>query len=216
MNSESFLPVLESGIAALGEDAARHPCRHYLRFLDLLLDWNRKVNLTAIREPRQAVAYHLLDSVSMSPYLHGVSALDIGSGGGLPGLVLAMARPAMRWTLLDSNGKKIRFLEHAIAELGIANAEAVHGRLGQFRLERRFDTAITRAVALTPRLARAVRPVLADDGLFLAMKGARPTEDVTASILRHWTVETLPLRVPGVTSERNLLRLKPRPAAGSA
>ena len=111
-------------------------------YLDLLVKWNGAYNLTAIRDPGQMVVKHLLDSLSIVPYVQGASLIDVGTGAGLPGLVLAIALPELEVTLLDSNGKKVRFLRQVIADLKITNASAVHARVEEF--DRQFDLVSSR------------------------------------------------------------------------
>jgi 16S rRNA (guanine527-N7)-methyltransferase len=204
---------LEAGLRELGEDPAAHPCDRYLQYIDLLCKWNRAYNLTAEREPERILYRHVLDSLSVLPFVQPGACLDVGSGAGLPGLILALARPADRWVLLDSNGKKVRFLEQAIMELGCRNAEAVQSRLEDFESTRRFSTIVSRALGSLDEFSGAAR-LLAEGGVLLAMKGPDPEREVPAALRERMQVEIRALAVPGAESARTLVLL--RPAARAA
>ncbi|MGH7462299.1 MAG: 16S rRNA (guanine(527)-N(7))-methyltransferase RsmG, partial [Longimicrobiales bacterium] len=120
---------LKVGLRDLGEDPNAHPCAVYLAYLELLRKWGRAYNLTGVREPGRMLAYHVLDSLSLLPFLRGKRCLDLGTGAGLPGLILALARPDLHWVLLDSNRKKIRFLNRALGSFAVKNAEVVQDRV---------------------------------------------------------------------------------------
>lgn len=202
---------LDAGLRKLGQDPAAHPRDRYLRYIDLLLKWNRSYNLTSVRDPEQVLYRHVLDSLSVLSFIREGDCLDAGSGAGLPGLILALARPADRWVLLDSNGKKVRFLEQAIMELGVRNARAVQARLEEFEPEQRFSTIVSRALGSLEEFSRAAR-LLADGGVLLAMKGPDPGPEVTSALRERMRVEIHPLAVPGAESARTLVVLRPGPA----
>ena len=122
---ESLLDKLAEGLAALSLDLSDHVQHQLIDFLHLLVKWNRAYNLTAVRQPEQMVARHLLDSLVIGPYIQGPRILDVGTGAGLPGIPLALAYPDYQFTLLDSSGKKIRFVTQAVAELGLVNVDVV-------------------------------------------------------------------------------------------
>ena len=142
--------ALAQGVAALGLILDGQQLARLLGFLDLLARWNRRFNLTAIRDASAMVSHHLLDSLAVAPYLQGESVLDLGTGAGLPGLPLAIAEPSRRFWLLDSNGKKVRFVRQAVLELGLSNVEPVQSRIESYRPGRKFSTIVVRAVASTP------------------------------------------------------------------
>jgi 16S rRNA (guanine527-N7)-methyltransferase len=200
---------LDAGLRELGQNPAAHPCERYLQYIDLLCKWNRAYNLTAERESGQILYRHVLDSLSVLPFVQPGDCLDVGSGAGLPGLILALARPANRWLLLDSNGKKVRFLEQAIMELDCSNAEAVQGRLETFNAARQFSTVVSRALGSLEEFSGASR-LLADGGVLLGMKGPDPEREVTAALRQRMQVEIRPLAVPGAESPRTLVQLRPR------
>jgi 16S rRNA (guanine527-N7)-methyltransferase len=203
---------LIAGLRAMGLDPTAHPCDRYLQYVDLLVKWNRAYNLTAERVPERILYRHVLDSLSILPFVQGGDCLDAGSGAGLPGLVLALVRPSDRWILLDSNGKKVRFLEQAIMELGCRNAEAVQSRLEDFETPRRFSTIVSRALGSLEDFTAAAR-LLEADGVLLAMKGPDPAREITPELRREMEIEIHPLTVPGAESARTLVALRPRKQA---
>ncbi len=175
--------------------------------LDLLDEWNERMNLTAIRDRPSQITKHVLDSLSVRPYLRGDRIADVGSGAGFPGIPLAIVEPGRRFTLIDSTGKKCRFLEHVREALALENVEVVHSRAEAFKPEQRFDTVIARAVGPLADLVRYVGPLLAGDGRLLAMKGRYP-EDELAARLNGWKVLAVhPLVVPGLDEQRHLVEL---------
>lgn len=178
-----------------------------LEFVSLLSKWNRAYNLTAIRDPEQMVTLHILDSLVVLHYLHGDRIIDVGTGGGLPGIPLALVAPDKSFTLLDSNGKKTRFLVQAVAELGLSNVTVVHSRVDQYRPGFLFDTVITRAFASLADMLPACRHLLGPKGRFLAMKGAYPAEELREIPSEFSLLDTVPLAVPGLAAERHLVRL---------
>jgi 16S rRNA (guanine527-N7)-methyltransferase len=177
-----------------------------LAYLDLLARWNRAYNLTAVRDPREMVPRHLLDSLAMEPFLDGIASLaDLGTGPGLPGIPLAIARPALRVTLVEANGKKARFLREAVRTLGLANAEVAQSRIEALERPGAFDAITARALATLPQILGFGGHLLARGGRLLAMKGARPDEEI-AALPRGWRLETLHrLTVPGLDGERHLV-----------
>lgn len=196
--------TLASGLEQL--DLEVEPARQHrmLAFLELLARWNRAFNLTAVRESRQMVVRHLLDSLSVLPWLGEEPALDIGTGAGLPGIPLALARPEQSFVLLDSNGKKTRFVRQAIRELGVANVEVVQSRAEQYRIA--SPQLITRAFAALPALIGQAGHLVARDGRMLAMKGALADQEV-AGVCEPWRARVENLQVPGLDEPRRLVVL---------
>lgn len=176
-----------------------------LDFIALLEKWNHAYNLTAVRQPTQMIARHLMDSLVVAPYLYGQQILDVGSGAGLPGIPLALACPQRAFTLLDSNGKKVRFMRQAVAELGLENVSVVHSRVEQFQSSPGFDTIIARAYATLGELIRGARHVCRPDGQFLVMKGAYPVAEFDDLPDTFELEASHRLAVPGLEAERHLL-----------
>lgn len=201
--------TLAQGIAALGLplDVARQ--ERLLAYLALLVKWNKAYNLTAIRDPQEMVTKHLLDSLAVLPHLHGAQVLDVGSGAGLPGIPLAIYDPARQFTLLDSNGKKTRFLLQAKGELGLSNLSVVHSRLEQYRPGQLFDTVTARAFASLADMTAGTAHLLAPGGALLAMKGEYPQDELDALPPGFVVREIIALTVPGLEAQRHLVRIAP-------
>ncbi len=211
MSEQAFLI---SSASRLGVSLDSTAAKRLLQLLDELERWNRSFNLTAITQRAQMLTHHLLDSLSIAALLQGERISDIGTGAGFPGLPLAIIQPERQFTLLDSNGKKIRFVNHAARTLGLVNVVAVHARAEQWQDERgAFDTVVTRAFAPLPELVTMVRGLCGADTRVLAMKGRR-SEQERAGLSPEWVIEQdVELTVPGLDEERHalILRLDSRP-----
>ena len=194
---------LDAGLAALGLDPAlAMPLLAYLALLDR---WNRTYNLTAIRDPREMVGKHLLDSLAMHPYLDDGHLADLGAGAGLPGIPLAIAKPGLRVTLVESNGKKARFLREAVRTLGLSNARVAETRAEALDEPGAYDAITARALATLPLIIELGGHLLKPGGRLLAMKGAVPDDEI-AGLSAGWRVETVhQLTVPGLAAERHLV-----------
>ncbi|HLF23118.1 MAG TPA: 16S rRNA (guanine(527)-N(7))-methyltransferase RsmG, partial [Burkholderiales bacterium] len=180
-----------------------------LQFLELIERWNRAYNLTAVREIEQMLPRHVLDSLSVLPYVRGPRVLDIGTGAGLPGIPLALALPAHQFVLIDRNGKKLRFVRQAIHELGLKNVEPVHGVVETYRPAVRFQTLIARALAAIPDMLTGCRHLCAADGAVLAMKGRFPETEIAAVGAGFRVRDVVRLTVPGLDATRHLVILEP-------
>ncbi len=167
-------------------------------YILLLARWNRAYNLTGVRDAKEMVSRHLLDSLSALPYVRGELCLDVGSGAGLPGLVLAAVRPDVSWVLLDSNAKKCRFLTHAGAELGLKNVRVERCRLEDFHPDERFSTIISRALSNLADFVAGTQRLLASGGCLLAMKGRDPEHELAASGDWGGQAEVVPVSLPGL------------------
>lgn len=187
------------------------------RFARLLLRWNRVHNLTAIARPEQALSHHLLDSLAIVPALRRLAqtdrnrVLDVGSGGGLPGVPIAVAAPELDVTLIDRVQKKVAFLQQAKAELGLANLRPAHGRVEDYRAVA-FDLIVARAFSSLLQLVRSTRHLIAADGHWCAMKGTAPSSELAElakSEVGVRVLDTIKLRVPRLDAERHLLVLEP-------
>ena len=200
--------LLRQGLQDMGIDLGIPVQKKLLDFLELLEKWNRSYNLTAVRDPELMVPRHLLDSLTVLPYLQGPRALDIGTGAGLPGIPLALVRPDLEFTLLDSNAKKTRFATQAMHELSLKNVGIVQERVEKFHPATKFDTLIARAFASIPDMLTASRHLCAAHGRFLVMKGVFPQEEL-AAVTDGYRAEVKALHIPGLDAARHLVVLTP-------
>ena len=189
---------IESAILQLDRAFPDGAALKFAALLDELEKWNRRVNLTAIRERQEMVTAHILDSLVARPLLEGATILDVGTGPGFPGLPLAIAEPERHFTLLDSNNKKIMFVQHAAGLLGLGNVTAVKGRAEDYAPGQRFDTVIARALAALPRLVEIAGHHVGEDGVFVALKGRYPAEELEQMSIKPWRHAVTELRVPGL------------------
>ncbi len=207
MNDSTFPPALrtelEQGLAALGLDTGALAPR-LLDYLALLARWNRTYNLTAIRDPQAMVTRHLLDSLAMQPFVPAGTLADLGTGPGLPGIPLAIARPDVRVTLVESNGKKARFLREAVRTLGLTNARVAESRAEALDEPGAYDAITARALDTLAGIVAVGGHLLKPGGQLLAMKGVRPDDEI-AALPAGWALRALhPLHVPGLSEERHL------------
>ena len=180
-----------------------------LAYLELLQKWNKAYNLTAIRDPHDMVVLHLLDSLTVLPYLRGTAVLDVGTGAGLPGIPLAIAQPDVAFTLLDTNGKKTRFIEYAVRQLELANVRVEKLRIEEYASPDKFTTIVSRAFSSLDAFAHVCRPLLRTEGYLLAMKGKLPKEEIDALNKAQWEVSSQPVDVPGLDAERHMVMMGP-------
>ena len=197
---------LEAGLDALGLDRAH--ATPLLAYIALLDRWNRTYNLTAIRDPRQMVGLHVLDSLAMHAHLADVATLaDLGTGAGLPGIPLAIVRPALQVTLVESNGKKARFLREAVRVLALGNARVAESRAEALEMPGAFDAITARALATLADIVAVGGHLLRDGGRLLAMKGTLPGDEI-AALPDGWRMLAChALAVPGVAAERHLVEV---------
>ena len=196
---------LEQGVAALKLTLPADAVSRLLDYQALLERWNAAYNLTAVRDPADMVTRHLLDSLAILPHVQGATLADLGTGPGLPGIVLAIAAPGREILLVDSNGKKVRFLREAIRALKLDGVRAVQSRVED--VQGQFDCVTARAFASLADMLGWGGHLLAPDGIWLAMKGKRP-DDELQGVPRTFVVRAMhALHVPGLDAERHLLVL---------
>jgi len=207
---------LGDGLRALGvclPPGAEHALQ---RYVDLLAKWNRTYNLTAIREPERMVTHHVLDALAVLPHLPmrpALRLLDVGSGGGVPGIPLAIARPEWKVTLLDSNSKKTTFLTQAAIELALHNVDVATARVEAFEPSAPYDVVISRAFSELGDFAHGAARHLAPHGVLAAMKGVHPDEELR-ELPPHLDVIAAPsIDVPGLDAQRHLIVMRPREQA---
>lgn len=216
MSSSPQQIQLIANARALGIALSAGAAERLLRLLDELARWNRTYNLTAITKREEMITHHLLDSLSVHSELRGETVADVGTGAGFPGLPLAVVNRERKFTLIDSNSKKVRFVAHAARILGLANVTAVHARAEAPYKGRPFDTVVARAFAPLPELLEKVEPLCGPATRVLAMKGKRPDDEI-ARVPADWRViETRALTVPGLNEERHLVILQRAGSQASA
>ena len=197
---------LAQGLAELGLALPESAQQQLLAFRDLLLKWNKTYNLTALRDPEQAISHHLLDSLAILPHVGPEPLLDVGSGGGLPGIPLAIARPELSVRMVDTVQKKTTFLQQAAIQLGLKNVAVDHARVEQ--LSGQYAQISSRAFAELKLFVTLTRHLLAPGGRWLAMKGVRPDDEIAALPAGIIVEQIVPLHVPGLDAERHLIILK--------
>jgi 16S rRNA (guanine527-N7)-methyltransferase len=200
----SLANELSSGIEQLGLSVSHETQIRLLDYLDLLVKWNKVYNLTAIRDPGQMVIHHLLDSLAVMPYMGAGKWLDVGSGAGLPGLVVAIAQPDWKIAVLDSNSKKTGFMQQAVIEMNLRNVQVICARVEDFRPAEKYDGIISRAFTELGDFLRITRHLIADNGRWLAMKGL-PQQELAGVAKDSLIEKIIPLSVPGLDAARCLV-----------
>jgi 16S rRNA (guanine527-N7)-methyltransferase len=198
--------ALADGITDLSLDLNQKQHEQLLDYLALLFKWNSVYNLTSVRDPMQMVTHHLLDSLAAVPSFAGAdNVLDVGAGGGLPGIVLAIARPGMKVSLIDTVHKKTAFLKQVKAELELANVTVYTAKVQELQVEQKFDVITSRAFADLSDFVNWSGQLLAEGGKFIALKGVAPPDE-QERLPAQWKVSHLqPLQVPGLDAERHLV-----------
>lgn len=205
MDTSRIQQLIEHGLAALRLAEPPGLAAALAQYVALLEKWNGAYNLTAVRAPEEMVTRHVLDSLVVLPFLDDGPVLDVGTGAGLPGLVLALARPEQQFVLLDASGKKTRFIEHAVDRLGLKNVRVVRARVEDYDQAEGFCRVVSRAFASVGDFIRAAGDQLKPGGRLLAMKGTLP-ENELAALPAGWRLDSVHrLTVPGLRAERHLL-----------
>lgn len=206
---QQIADLLQDGINQLGLDVDKVQQETLIRYLMLLDKWNSAYNLSGIRDVGRMVAYHLLDSLAIVPHIDGNTILDVGTGAGLPGIPLAICLPEKLFLLLDSNGKKTRFLFQVKTELGLANVSIFNDRIENFQSPGQIDIVLCRAFAALDRFVVQSSHLLQGGTRLLAMKGQYPEEEI-ASLPDTVAVEKVTkLEVPGINGPRHLIEMMP-------
>lgn len=212
--SEKIRQILSAGLEQADLRVDNSVQTALLHYVTLLSRWNRTYNLTGVRDTVQMVRRHVLDSVVVLPYIRGPCLLDLGTGAGLPGIILALGRPDLQCVLLDSNAKKTRFCLQAVAELGLNNVAVIHSRIEDFASESLFSTIIARAFGSVVDLLGHAGRLCAPGGCLLAMKGMYPVAELEALGPMRENTQVVPLSVPGLAEERHLVIVSAEGQAG--
>ncbi|MBF7684554.1 16S rRNA (guanine(527)-N(7))-methyltransferase RsmG [Acinetobacter sp. B10A] len=205
-----FFQTLKQGTKALGLTLSDETLNVLLKYQDALVLWNKAYNLTAIREPKDMLVKHLLDSLSILTQLPEGRMLDVGTGGGMPGMIVALCQPTRECVLLDSNGKKIRFLKQFIADLKLNNVTAVQTRVEDVEMISQlgqFDVLTSRAFASLSDFVQASQPYMHKNSVICAMKGQVPTDEIEV-LMPKFDIKTIALQVPHLNEQRHLVILE--------
>jgi 16S rRNA (guanine527-N7)-methyltransferase len=202
-----LLTQLRCGCAVLGLALDSGQEALLLDYLELLQKWNSAYNLTAVRDPAQMVIRHLLDSLAIAEHLRGYNVVDVGTGAGLPGIPLAIVYPQRNFSLLDSNGKKTRFLFQVKTALRLDNMQVHHQRVESFRPPEPYDAVLSRAFASLADMVAGCRHLLAGEGRFFAMKGIYPEQELATLDTECEVIAVHSLAVPGLSEQRHLVEI---------
>ncbi len=208
-NESEWCKLLEQGVASLQLNLTSHQSKQLNQYLELLMKWNAVYNLTSIRNPLEMVKQHLLDSLAVvSAFSCAERILDVGSGGGLPGIVLAIIYPNKNIVLIDIVHKKTAFLKQVVAELQLANVMVYTGRVEQLRVDTLFDVITARAFSELTNLVRWAEHLLTPSGQFIALKGHLPQQEIDALPISWKTTKIEPIQVPNLLAQRHLIYLE--------
>jgi 16S rRNA (guanine527-N7)-methyltransferase len=206
--SHAIADLLSQGLAAMQLSVEERQFEQLLAYISLLRKWSKTYNLTAVEDPMDLVTLHLLDSLAILPHLVGDRFIDVGSGAGLPGIPLAIMRPKDHFVLLDSNGKKTRFLFQVRTKLKLTNTTEVNVRAEGYTPQLKFDAVLTRAFSDLPTMLQNCHHLIKENGLFLAMKGKWPQQEIDQMPSGYGLLSTAKLCIPGVEGDRHLIKIK--------
>jgi 16S rRNA (guanine527-N7)-methyltransferase len=209
IQKEALTKTLQQGLAVLKVAENEVALEKLITYIETLHKWNAVHNLTAIRDPLEMVTKHLLDSLVLAPYLNTGRVIDVGTGAGLPGIPLAISNPTQKFVLLDSNQKKMTFVEHMILSLKLVNSVAVCARVEQYQPEQPFDWVVSRAFSSLADFVRVSAHLCKPSGRLVAMKGLVDPAEI-AEIDSGWTIESIKqINVPGLNAARSLVFMAP-------
>ncbi len=197
----------DSGLNSLDIKVDEAQVAKLKQYVDLLNRWNKTYNLTSVREPKDMIPLHIFDSLVVADLIKGNNCLDVGSGGGLPTIPLAVMQPERQFTALDTNGEKTRFIQQAVIELGLKNVKVVHERVEKWQADAPFDAIISRAFASIHDFVSSSSMHLIEGGTMYAMKGQYPTAEMQYLPKGFMLSNSHELRVPSVEGERHLLEI---------
>ncbi len=179
-----------------------------IKFVFLLVKWNKIYNLTSVRDPNEMLIKHIMDSIVVSPYLKGKRLIDVGTGAGLPGLPLAILNPDKQFLLLDSLGKRLKFIRQAVLELGLKNVKFVQSRVEKYQPDKKFDVILSRAFASLKDMLFCTEHLVNKKGFFLALKGQFPDKELKKLDVNFIFMDNFQLTVPGLKADRCLVKIK--------
>jgi len=208
LNNQPARILLKNGLSDLGVACDNHQEDQLLSYLDMLIRWNKAYNLTAIQDPMEMIRLHVLDSISISHFLNGQRFIDIGTGAGLPGIPLSIINPDKHFTLLDSNGKKTRFLFQVKIELGLKNVKEVNSRVERFLPDEKYHGVLSRAFSSLSDMLEKCSHLVLDNGCFFAMKGRLEPDELGDIPSEYQATEKYPIEVPGVVGRRHLVKVE--------
>ena len=198
----------QQGLQQLNCEVSEYQLEQLQSYLKLLQRWNKIYNLTAVRNPDDMLPLHIFDSLAVAKYIQGDNCLDVGSGAGLPGIPLAIMQPERQFTLLDTNGKKTRFIQQAIIQLKLSNAKVVQARVESWQTETKFSSIISRAFASIKDFVDGTANHLDDNGVLYAMKAQLSPDELNGLPKGFELVKTRPLAIPTIEAERHLLEIR--------
>ena len=204
----SLLQELQKMLIDTNLDVTEKQQNQLIELVELLNKWNKAYNLTSVRDPHDMLVKHIMDSIVVSPYLHGQRLIDVGTGPGLPGLPLAILNPDKQFVLLDSLGKRLRFIRQAVLALGLKNVEFIQSRVEEYDPEEKFDVVLSRAFASLQDMLFWCKHLPNENGHFLALKGQFPEQEIAALDKEFEFMTSIPLQVPNLEGERCLVKVK--------
>lgn len=202
-----LLASLQQHLASLSLEVDAGKQHDLIAFVQLIDKWNKAYNLTSVRDPQEMLVKHILDSIVVAPHLKGQHFIDVGTGPGLPGIPLAIMLPQCQFVLLDSLGKRIRFIKQAAHELGLTNIVAVQSRVEEFVPSRPFDGVLSRAFASVKDMLHWCQHLVDSQGVFIALKGQFPADEIQQMPPQFRLGEVIRLEVPGLQAERHLVTI---------
>ena len=204
---EQLQQRLQAGLLALDVTLSENQKSTLLDFVELLVKWNKVYNLTAVRDPLKILDRHIIDSLSVLPFLQGRRIADIGAGAGIPGIPLAIALPDTQFVLLDSNRKKTRFMQQVKTELSLNNVEVVHSRVENYQPDQLFDSIISRAFASLKQMSQWASHLVVENGILLAMKGSYPEQEISELANSFEIKAVQKIEYPGLDADRYLVEI---------
>jgi len=209
----ALLKVLKNSLKNCDLAVSEEQQQQLIRYVLMMHKWNKAYNLTSVREPRQMVIKHIVDSIVVAPFLDKTHYIDVGTGPGLPGIPLAIMCPDKRFILLDSLGKRVRFMKQVAYELKIDNIQPVQSRVEDFIPDVEIDGVLSRAFASLKDMLHWCQHLVDSHGVFVALKGQLPTEELDELPLGYALLETIKLDVPGLEGQRHIVKIKKQPVS---